>query len=97
MPLLPIVTAIGCEGRATTGSELASPSSGLPHEISGLALRVPPGVKRWKRDDVAGADTNVYRHHTSIIVDGGRGGEARDALPGALAWVEEAMAGMSIS
>jgi len=41
MPLLPIVMAIGCEGRATTGSDLASPSSRVPHEISGLVSLHP--------------------------------------------------------
>ena len=36
MPVLPIGGAIGCDGRAATGSQIASPSSRVLHAISGL-------------------------------------------------------------
>src|SRR6476646_3527845 len=37
MPVSPIVTAIGSDGRAETGSEIGSPSSRVLHELSRLA------------------------------------------------------------
>jgi periplasmic protein TonB len=40
MPLLLIVMAIGREGRGATGSQVDSPSSRAPHEISELSLAV---------------------------------------------------------
>ena len=41
MPVLPIVEAIGRDGRGEPGSELDSPSSRVLHEISGLDMQQP--------------------------------------------------------
>src|SRR6476661_1132255 len=68
MPVSPIVTAIGSDGRAETGSEIGSPSSRVLHELSRLAHHACSATDRTDRQRAAAA-----RRATSAALGAGAG------------------------